>query len=864
MNTLKSLLIFLAVLVSSSPLHAQDRTTTGKFIIEPSTLICLGFEWYISGDANRNASVAVQYREKGANEWKNTLPLLRIGNEKAGTPEWQYSTENMFAGSILDLAPNTAYECKFVLTDPDGTEGVTEIVRDVRTRKEPLPYEEGDVRHVYPKDWEGERIEPSYDGLLHAYYGYPRFADWILTTDPVVAGDKIIVHAGEYKADYKNYRDFHGLTFDGTYFLTQDGTALRPIVIQAAGDGEVVFDGNGNGVLFDVTAADYHYFEGISFRNTEVAIRAGLMNAYGSSGLTVKHCSFLDIGIGIQGQFEGSRHFYIADNTFIGREDRDIVYHSRLENGKSTQRIKSYYAVKVHGQGHTVCYNSVAYFFDGIDICTHARPEKDTEMKAVAIDFYNNELFLCNDNFIEADGGNHNIRVLRNRGINSGQQALSNQPVLGGPVYWIRNVVYNSGNASTFKFWGMFPAGMLMYHNTSSGIFTRDDKPGSNVHARNNLFLPSDDADLPTLGLYTYTGYSSLDYNGYRKRDPFIGYFGPQAGQLYDFSEGNSAERYESLEAFRQATGQERHGREVDYDIFTNAEAPRFNAFNAQNKALGNAYPVYTAEDFDFTLKEGASVIDQGVHLPGINDDYTGEAPDLGAYEFGKEVPHYGPRKSPDALSNTLSYWEKEEGWQLLFDGRSTAGWTGYNLDSITPNWSVVDGELRADGSVGDIVSDIQVADFELLFEWKITKGGNSGVFFHVNEGEHYQKIWETGIEMQVMDNEHNPLGRDPAKGAASLYALYAPSKEVVTKFGEWNASAITVVDGQVTYWLNGEKVTIFELWTEKWYADREKGIHNSRRKPDWGEQKSGRLALQDEGFEVAFRSIKLRRMTAD
>ncbi len=636
-------LIFIPLFSPAQP--AGDAVTAGAFTVEPPTLRNLGFEWAIGGDANRNATVAVSYRKQGADEWRDGPPLLRIGGEPAGEPVWHYTTPHLFTGSILDLEPATTYECRFTLADPDGVEGEAERMVTVTTRALPQPYAGGRVRHVYPKDWAGPREEPAYDGLLHAYYGYPRFADWILTADPVQPGDVIVVHAGLYRADYTDYRDYHGLTFDGTYFFTQDGTPDRPIAIVAAGDGEVVFDGNGAAVLFDFTAADHHYLEGLTIRNTDVAIRAGLMNAYGCDGLSVRRCRFEDIGIGIQGQYEGSRYYYIADNTFLGREDTSMVYHHKLEAGRNVQRIASYYAVKLHGQGHTVCYNRVKYFFDGLDICTHARPETDPDKKSVAIDFYNNDLFLCNDNFIEADGGTHNIRILRNRCFNSGQQALSNQPVLGGPVYWIRNVVYNCGDASTFKFWGMYPAGVVAYHNTSSGILTRDDKPGSNVHFRNNLFLPPDDATLPTLGLYTYTGYSSLDYNGYRYRQPFISWHAPPSDSLSDFREGLPATSFTSLRTFAAATGQERHGIRVDYDIFRKAQPPAFQAFNERQADRGLAYPLYHPENFDFRLRPNSAAVDAGCILPGINDDFTGQAPDLGAYEVGGEIPHYGPRE---------------------------------------------------------------------------------------------------------------------------------------------------------------------------------------------------------------------------
>jgi len=625
-------------------LSGQEHTVSGQFLVEPPTLICLGFEWYIEGDDNRNATVRVQYRSKGEIKWQEGPPLLRIGNEQAGTPEWAYTTENMFAGSLIDLEPATTYECQLTLVDPDSVRGDHIKQVEVTTRDIPKPYEGGAVRHVYPENWQGVQEEPSYNGLIHAYYGYPRYADWILTTDPVQPGDQIVIHTGTYKADYTNYRDYHGLTFDGTYFFTQDGTAEKPISIIAAGDGEVIFDGNGSAILFDLTAADYHYLEGITFRNTEVAVRAGLMNAYGAEGLIVRKCQFEDIGIGIQAQYEGATGYYIADNTFIGREDRDKVYHNKVENGRNVQRIASYYAVKVHGQGHTVCYNRVNYFFDGIDICTHALPERNPERKSVAIDFYNNDIFLCNDNFIEADGGTHNIRILRNRCFNSGQQALSNQPVLAGPVYWIRNVVYNCGNASTFKFWGMYPAGILAYHNTSSGIVTRDDKPGSNVHFRNNLFLPPDEASQPTLGLYTYTSYSSFDYNGYRMRSPFIGWYSPGDDSMYDFRNDQKAQYFNTLVAFTQATGQEKHGLLVDYDIFVDAQAPQIAAFFEKHLKLGKAYPIYYPQDVDLRLKPNSVAVDAGIHLPGINDKYEGQAPDLGAYEQGQPLPHYGPR----------------------------------------------------------------------------------------------------------------------------------------------------------------------------------------------------------------------------
>src|SRR5437899_7047005 len=119
-------IIILLLLASRTALFAADKTTAREFITEPPTLVSLGFEWRIDGDDNRNATVSVSYRKKGEQAWKEGLPLLRIGNECINENALQYITPNGFAGSILDLEPATDYECRFVISDPDGVEGKTE------------------------------------------------------------------------------------------------------------------------------------------------------------------------------------------------------------------------------------------------------------------------------------------------------------------------------------------------------------------------------------------------------------------------------------------------------------------------------------------------------------------------------------------------------------------------------------------------------------------------------------------------------------------------------------------------------------------------------------------------------------------
>src|SRR5438105_3813917 len=148
-----------------------NSTQAGKFLVEHPTLLNLGFEWPIRGDANRNATVAVQFRALGEPRWREALPLVRIGGENVyrRRENLDYTVPDGFAGSILNLRPGTEYECRFRLTDPDGTSGQAEHTVRARTRTEPQPSPEGRTLHVYPPDYQGSRQEPSFTSLLQPY-----------------------------------------------------------------------------------------------------------------------------------------------------------------------------------------------------------------------------------------------------------------------------------------------------------------------------------------------------------------------------------------------------------------------------------------------------------------------------------------------------------------------------------------------------------------------------------------------------------------------------------------------------------------------------------------------------------------------
>jgi hypothetical protein len=628
---------FLVLFLTALGADAANCTEAGRFFVEHPTLRNLGFEWSIRGDANRNATVSVQFRKVGDSAWREALPLLRIGGEHVYRRQehLDYTVPDGFAGSILNLEPATEYECRFELRDPDGTNGQTVQTVRVKTRSEPQAYKGGRTLHVYPPHHQGKREEPSFSSLLQAYYG-AGLGDWSVVWERrAQPGDTILIHAGLYKNDRLNYVDPQMTPFDGTMSLTLKGTPEKPITIKSAGDGEVIFDGAGNHRLFDVMASQHHIFEGLTLRNTDVAIFAGQKEVLGAVALTVKNCRFENVGFGVWTEYAGSRDFLIADNLFLGRDDRFRLIGWSDPGNYGAHQLTSYYAVKVYGPGHVIAHNAIAYFHDGIGISTYGTPPKDPEQQASSIDIYNNDLHLFNDDFIETDGGVHNVRVMNNRGVNAAHGGYSAQPVFGGPVYFIGNLLYHVPSGVSFKF-SAKPAGLLVYHNTVIGEQVIRE-PSSNMHFRNNLFVGR---DTPGRGIMTWanaTDASSSDHNGFRPNKGVskqYAWLGPKAGQRWYEAKETDWRSFASLAEFRAATGQETHGIEVDFDVFEKLVAPD----------PAKRHAVYHASDLNFRLNPKGKAVDAGVPIPTVNDGFTGRAPDLGALEVGKPAPTYGPR----------------------------------------------------------------------------------------------------------------------------------------------------------------------------------------------------------------------------
>jgi hypothetical protein len=522
-----TLLITLAVLASA---HAQERPLAGfavgpqmdeivpkRFLIDPPTLENLGFRWYVEGDSNRNASVAVAFRRKGHTAWQQALPMLRVHHEVSNQKYGPYRTGNLFAGSVLFLEPATEYEVRFTMSDPDGGAPAEPRIVTLATRAEPRAFAGGRTIEAVPEK-----------GLMAAL-------------EEARPGDVILLRAGVYR---------------GPFDLKKSGTAERPIVLRGPAQGEAVLEGQGIAIRSNIVTLNgtHHlHFERLTFRHANTAIYAAKPG--GAQGLVVRRCRIHDVVIGINTGCENSTDWYIADNEIVGINP---TWYPRPEAYMSPGHT----GVNVYGRGHVICHNRITRFSDAAAIYNFGPPVEDVTKHCVNIDFYNNDLSWAQDDTFEADYGCHNVRFYRNRCYNT-HTGMSTQPFYGGPVYLIRNELY-AITALSYKL-NNYPAGIEAYNNTSccAGQGFRPPAIWQNGHFRNNLFLGAEGYAVES---GSPTAYSTMDYNAYHRNAP---------DQLIKWTnhEGKVG-RYASLEEFFQATGLEEHGLMADYDIFVNAQPP--------------------------------------------------------------------------------------------------------------------------------------------------------------------------------------------------------------------------------------------------------------------------------------------------
>ena len=209
---------------------------------------------------------------------------------------------------------------------------------------------------------------------------------------------------------------------------------------------------------------------------------------------------------------------------------------------------------------------------------------------------------------------------------------------------------------------------------------------------------------------------------------------------------------------------------------------------------------------------------------------------------------------------NTLTDQEKAAGWRLLFDGKSMDGWRRFNGDAIGEQWKAEDGAMvLTAGGGGDVITKEQFDSFELILDYAIAPGGNSGLMFHVQEGDPEPGM--NGPEVQLLDNV---AGGDPQK-SGWLYGLYQPAEDPKTgkpldatkPAGEWNRLRLVIDGPKGSIEMNGVKYVTFEMWGDEW--NRRVADSKFVKWPKFGKAKTGHICLQDHGARIAFRNVKIR-----
>lgn len=219
---------------------------------------------------------------------------------------------------------------------------------------------------------------------------------------------------------------------------------------------------------------------------------------------------------------------------------------------------------------------------------------------------------------------------------------------------------------------------------------------------------------------------------------------------------------------------------------------------------------------------------------------------------------------------NNLSEKEKKAGWVLLFNGKDFSGWRQCNGTTMPKNWVIEDNTMKVftsegkkpgEGSNGDILfGDKKFKNFELSVDWKASKMANSGIFYDVREVSG-KPIYYAAPEVQVLDNVDATDNKLPSHLAGSLYDMLPADPKTVHPAGEWNTIVISVNNGKVTHTQNGTKVVEYELWTPEW--DKMVAASKFKTFPGFTEgiSKEGFIGLQDHGYPVWFRNIKIREI---
>jgi hypothetical protein len=588
-------LLAVAVLLIGSAARAQTSTVPGALHVD-ATQVAAGMEWFITGDSNLNCVVTTSFRPAAGGAWRTGQPLLRV--EPGSFNPQQVDPGNLLAGSLFDLAPATDYLVRLVLHDVDG--GAADTTVPFRTRDWPRLPANARTRHVVPGSGGGSGTT-----------GDP-FRGISAADAAASPGDLFLLAPGVYT---------------GVVDLRASGTPADPIVWIGVSRDQSVIDGQ----LLRRNAIELQGTHDVQLRNLTVRNPGkSCLSASGTRNIAVIGCR-LDFSVrsgwelcGLD--FRGNAH----ENVFVS--GNEMTGPLNWAEGRN----EDHFGVILVGKGHVVRYNRIHGVYDAVQV----GGDRDSVVTSNC-DVYGNELYDCTDDGIEFDGSRHNIRCFDNR-ITNVLTGLSCQPVYGGPIYMLRNVVYN-WQLKPLKFHS-YPTGMIVVNNTLIGANERGWGGGEWRRAilRNNLILGGSNSGFSgsPICLFTLGQRADLDYDGWYQVLP------NRFARFNDVS-------YPTLQAFQAGTLMEQHGRLVNYGIFVDAAEPALGPY----LGVPTYFPPYAPGSANVSLKPGAAAVDAGLALANLNDGWLGAAPDLGAYELGKPVPSYGPAADPvSGIGGTRAY----------------------------------------------------------------------------------------------------------------------------------------------------------------------------------------------------------------
>lgn len=711
---------------------AQNAVRPAKLDLDPPTLVGLGYEWWIDGDENRNATLKTEFRKAGTEKWRPAPVALYSDGSVKRNDYKEFESLNLkphFAGSIIDLEEDTAYEIRLTLSDPDGVEGDAEKIVTMHTRREPTPYSggrqidvsadgkngptlekilpdlkpgdtvrlhggtyspppltakenimlsngnafpepAGPVRHVYPPNYKGEKEEPHFETFNEAYHGHDWNADFMFQILPLAArpGDTILLHGGYYKANRFNYRDKIGLWQHGTYYLTRKATADKPITIRAAGDGEVILDGAHCFQLFDAEGSTHHIIEGLTLRNAYIGIRAAYANKPGAEGLKIRNCKMENVRFGV-----------FAPN------DNAAVIDCSIEDGAYSERFEGSYVITAKGTAEKpisfIPAGDGDVIFDGKDTYCLFDVMASEHLLFQGLTFRNT--------FITFDAGR--LENMGAKGLTIKQCRLENiqHGILGldgecRDFTIIDNVMigrlpeggfgFQEGSHSGYAV-NLCGSGHSVGYNYAEGFWdifnvstSSTSIPGQRAWSmdfyNNELRRGADNISeidgtlwntrfihnrCASAGSFAFSSQKTLigpsyylrNILAYTKRNTFKctgGSSGFNNMHNTTFSPpGLAGEPLNNFLGPDKKDGVPENNLQPKPEHFANLTQEFFTLEFPDIQRLDPA-------ELDFSLAEDSAAVDSAVLIPGINDDFTGEGPDIGALEKGKPRPHYGPR----------------------------------------------------------------------------------------------------------------------------------------------------------------------------------------------------------------------------